>query len=96
MKYSVEYLPDKEIVSVKINGRLNYKFAEQYSKEAVRLANINDCDKFLFNHTETILNGDGMNLHATGDELQQFGFKNNDRVAIIYGKDSMKKTFVKI
>ena len=36
-----------------------------------------------------------MNLHATGDELQQFGFKDKDRVAIIYGKDSMKRHLLK-
>ncbi len=95
MKYSVDYIPDKKVVSVNINGRLNYKFAEQYSKEAVKLAHVNDCEKFLFNHSDTILNGDEINLHATGDELQQFGFKNTDRIAIIIGKVGKKKDLFK-
>ena len=95
MKYSVEYLNDQKVVSIKINGRLNFKSAEQYSKEAVKLAHLNDCNKFLFNHTETLFNGDGMNLHATGDELQQFGFKSDDHVAIIFVKNNQRSDLLK-
>lgn len=95
MKYSVEYIPDRKIVNVIFNGRLNFKLTEQYSKEAVKIAHQNNCVKFLFNHCESIPNGTAMNLHLTGDELQQFGFKNSDRIAIIIEKLGKNKDLLK-
>lgn len=83
MTYSADYLPDKKIVSVKMKGRLNFQVAEQYSREAVKLAHQYDCTKFLFDHTETTIQGRIYKLHMDGEELQQFGFKNTDRIAIV-------------
>lgn len=95
MKYSVEYIPDRKIVNVIFNDRLNFKLTEQYSKEAVKIAHQNNCVKFLFNHCKSIPNGTAMNLHLTGDELQQFGFKNSDRIAIIIEKLGKNKDLLK-
>lgn len=91
MKYTVDYLSDNKIVSVKMKGRLNFQIAEQYSREAVKLARQNDCTKFLFDHSETKMQGGVNNIHASGEELQQFGFKSSDRIAIVIanlGNDS--------
>jgi hypothetical protein len=91
MKYTVNYIENEKVVGVKINGRLNFKIAEQYSKEALKLARQNDCTKFLFDHTETIMQVGSNQIHASGEELQQFGFKNTDRIAIViadHGDDS--------
>ncbi len=83
MKYSVDYLQDKNIVIIKMKERLNFQIAEQYSKEAIKVAHQNDCTKFLFDHTKTTLR-DGINkIHMDGEELQQFGFKNTDRIAVV-------------
>ena len=83
MKYTVDYLTDEKIVSIKMIGRLNYQTAEQFSKEAVKLAHKHYCTKYLLNHKETVMPKGSTNLHATGDELQQFGLKNTDKIAII-------------
>ena len=83
MGYTVDYLPDKKIVSVKMKGRLNFQIAEKYSREAVKLAHQHDCTKFLFDHAETTIQGGINKLHMDGEELQQFGFKNTDRIAIV-------------
>lgn len=83
MNYSVNYIPDKKIVSVKNKGRLNFRIAEKYSTEAIKEARQNDCSKFLFDHSETVLKEGVNQIHARGDELQQFGFKDTDRIAII-------------
>jgi len=83
MNYTVNYIPDKNIVSVKNKGRLNFQIAEKYSTEAVKEARQNDCSRFLFDHSETILKEGVNQIHANGDELQQFGFKDTDRIAII-------------
>ncbi|OGU55345.1 MAG: hypothetical protein A2V66_03990 [Ignavibacteria bacterium RBG_13_36_8] len=91
MEYTVDYLMDKKIVSVKMKGRLNFQVAEQYSREAVKLARQNDCTKFLIDHTETTMQGGVNKIHSTGEEMQQFGFKNTDRIAIVIanlGNDS--------
>jgi hypothetical protein len=83
MKYTVDYLPDEKIVIVKMKGRLNFQVAEQYSKEAVKLAHQNDCTKFIFDHTKTTQQGGINKIHTDGEEMQQFGFKNPDRIAIV-------------
>ena len=83
MEYTVDYLPDKKIVVVKLKGRLNFQIVERYSKEAVKLARQNDCTKFLFDHTKTTMKTEVNKIHAAGEELQQFGFKNTDRIAIV-------------
>ncbi|MBN1302655.1 MAG: hypothetical protein JW995_15660 [Melioribacteraceae bacterium] len=74
-----------------MKGRLNFKIAEQYSKEAIKLAHKNECTKFLINHTETLLSGTIDKIHTEGEELQQFGFKSTDQIAVILpnlGEDS--------
>ena len=83
MKYSIDYLPDKNIVGIKLKGRLNYQIVEEYSREAIKLARKNNCYKFIFDHRETTRNGSILNIHTNEDELQQFGFKDTDRIAII-------------
>ena len=93
MKFMVDFLPERGVISVNIQGRLNYQVVEQYSKEAVKLARINKCSKFLLNHKEITLRKEMINLHTTGDELQQFGYKNTDRVAILIGNKASVKNF---
>jgi len=83
MEYTIDYLPDKEIVDVKVKGRLNFQTAEQYSKEALKLARENNCMKFIFDLKETAVHEGGTNLHTAGDELQQFGFMSSHMIAII-------------
>lgn len=93
MKYTVEYSPEKEVVTLNIQGRLNFQVVEQYSKEAVKLARMNDCKKFLLNLKDITLRKEMINLHTTGDELQQFGYKNTDRVAILIGNRASVRNF---
>jgi hypothetical protein len=83
MEYTVDYLPDKKIVSVKMTGRLNFQIAEKYSKDAIKLAHEYKCTRFLFDHTETTKQSGVGNIHMIGEELQQFGFKNTDKIAIV-------------
>lgn len=83
MEYTIEYLPDKNIVSVKMSGRLNFHIAEQYSKDAIKLAHQYKCTRFLFDHSDTTINGGINKIHMLGEELQQFGFRNTDRIAIV-------------
>ena len=93
MKYKIDYLEEKKVIEVTISGRLNFQVVEEYSKEAVKLGRKNDCYKFLINHKEITLRKEMINLHTTGDELQQFGFKNSDRVAILIGNRSSVRSF---
>ena len=93
MNYTVDYLPDKKLVSIKIKGRLNFHIVGEYSKEALKLARENDCTSFLLDHIETTRNPGITNLHTSGDELQQFGFKNTDRIAIVLGDHTEELDF---
>ncbi|MFH1196067.1 MAG: hypothetical protein V1720_10155 [bacterium] len=83
MEYVIDYLPDKGYVAVKNVGRLNFQKAEKYSKDAIKLARQNDCSKFLFDHRATKISGGVNKIHTYGEELQQFGFKDTDHIAII-------------
>lgn len=61
--------------------------AQQYSTEALKLARENNCSKFLFDHTRTLLEAGVYKLHTDGDTLEQFGFKSNDDIAVVISVD---------
>lgn len=88
MEYTVDFLPDKNIVHIRVKGRLNFQLAQRYSKEAIKIARLNKCRCFILDHTETLLKDDVNKLHSSGEELQQFGFKNTDKIAIIVPQKS--------
>lgn len=92
MKYSLNHLEDKNIVEVKMRDRINFKAAELFSKEALKLAKDTDCSKFLIDHTDTIANGNSINFHATGDDLQQFGFTSGDKIAFLINDPKSNST----
>ena len=83
MEYTVSYNPGKKIVNIKNEGRLNFQKASQYSVEATKLAHLNNCNKYLIDHTDTRLEHGLYKLHTDGAALENFGFKSTDRVAII-------------
>jgi hypothetical protein len=90
MEYTLEYLEDKEIVQVKVKGRVNFQIAQQYSKQAIKLAHEYNCKKYLINHSKTSLEANIYKIHTDGDSLENFGFKNTDKIAIVIvsGKDA--------
>lgn len=87
MEYSLDYLEDSKIVEVKVKGRVNFKIAQQYSIEAIKLAHEYNCKKFLINHTKTLLEENIYKIHTDGDALEQFGFKITDKIAIVISRD---------
>ena len=86
MEYTVEYLEDKEIVQVKVKGRVNFQIAQQYSIEAIKLAQEYDCKKYLINHSKTSLEANIYKIHTDGDALEKFGFKSTDKIAIVISR----------
>ena len=92
MGFTVDYQTDRDVVVIKTRGRLNFKTAQQYSIEATKLAHRNKCNKYLIDHTETELKNGIHKLHTDGDELEQFGFKGKDRLAIVilHAKDDAR------
>lgn len=83
MLYTVDYIPDKNIVAVKMTGRVNFQIAEQYYKEAVKTARQNNCTKFLIDYSESVSSQECNNIHTGGEEMQQFGFQSADSVAVV-------------
>lgn len=88
MEYEVNYNTGKKIVNIKNEGRLNFQKASQYSIEATKLAHENNCNKYLIDHTDTVLERGLYKLHTDGAALENFGFKSTDRVAIIISSAS--------
>jgi len=87
MEYSIDYLEDKDIVQVKVKGRVNFQIAQQYSIEAKKLAHEYNCRKFLINHTKTLLEANIYKIHTDGDALEQFGFKSTDKIAVVISRE---------
>lgn len=83
MEYLLEFLSDKKIVLMKMNGRVNFKTAEEYSVSALKMAKENNCSKFLFDHSNTKTSKGVNKFYASGSELEQFGFSSTDRVAVL-------------
>jgi len=87
MEYTIEYLEDKNIVQVKVKGRVNYQLAEKYSTEARKLAHEYNCIKYLINHSKTSLEANIYKIHTDGDALEKFGFKSTDKIAIVISRN---------
>jgi len=87
MEYTVEYLEDKNIVQVKVIGKVNFQIAEQYSREARKRAHEYNCKKYLINHSKTSLEANIYKIHTDGDALEKFGFKHTDKIAIVISRD---------
>jgi hypothetical protein len=83
MEYTINYNTGKKIVNIKNEGRLNFQKASHYSIEATKIAHLNNCNKYLIDHTDTMLERGIYKLHTDGAALEHFGFKNSDLVAII-------------
>lgn len=87
MEYLINHDEDKNIISIKVKGKLNFKQAEKYSIEAIKLARQYQCHKYLINHLETKLEDAGLyKLHTDGAALEKFGFKDTDKIAIIISR----------
>ncbi|HKJ80548.1 MAG TPA: hypothetical protein VJ954_00890 [Ignavibacteriaceae bacterium] len=89
--YTVSFEADKDILSIKNSGRLNFQKASQYSTEATKLAHQNNCNKYLIDHSDTMLEHGLYKLHTDGAALESFGFKSTDRVAIILSSSSERE-----
>ena len=87
MSYKIDYLKDKKIVQVVVQGRVNFKIVRQYSIDAIKLSRGNNCKKFLINHSKTLLESGVYRLHTDGDTLEQFGFDPGDKIAIVISND---------
>lgn len=96
MSYTINYLKEKEIVQVEIQGRVNFSLAKQYSIEAIKLAHEHNCKKFLIDHTKTSLEAGIYKLHTDGDALEQFGFQSSDKIAIVISSDKKDNHFSEI
>jgi hypothetical protein len=94
MQYEIDYNHEMQFVNIKVNGKVNYKLAEEYSIEAAKLARHNNCHKFLIDHTGTKLEDAGIyKLHTDGAALEKFGFKSTDKIAIIISRDKDDRLF---
>ncbi len=83
MGYETEYQSDKGIVTVKIDGKINFEIVRQYSTEAIKLAHRNKCKKILIEHTGQDQKSETYHIHTDRSELEQFGLKKTDKVAIV-------------
>jgi len=94
MSYKLNYLDDKNIVTVEIEGRVNFNIVQEYSTAALKLAREHNCSRFFLDHTGILPGTDTSRLHTDGDTLEQFGFKSNDKIAVLINGDPSKEQFL--
>lgn len=90
-EYTVSFNADNNIIYVKNGGRLTFQKASQYSTESTKLARQHNCSRYIIDHTDTRLEHGLYKLHTDGAALENFGFKNTDRVAVILSGESEGK-----
>ncbi len=84
MGYSIKYEASSNYIKVDVVGKVNFKLAEEYSTEAVKLAHENRCRNFIIDHKKTDPEASGIyKLHTDGAALEKFGFKSTDKIAIV-------------
>jgi hypothetical protein len=83
MGYETEYQSYKGIVKVTIDGKLNFEIVRKYSIDSTKLAHRNKCKKFLIEHSGEDQKSETYHIHADSSELEQFGYKKTDMVAIV-------------
>ena len=93
MSYTINYLKDKKIVQVEIQGKVNFRIAKQYSIEAIKIAHEYNCKKFLIDHTKTLPEAGIYKIHTDGDALEQFGFLRGDKIAVVISSDKNDSHF---
>lgn len=93
MEYKLNFLPNIEIISIKNIGRLNFQKARHFSTEATKLAHLNNCNKYLIDHTDTSLEQGIYKLHTDGASLERFGFTKTDRIAVVISGEKDRHYF---
>lgn len=84
MGYSIKYEASDNYIKIDVMGKVNFKLAEEYSTEAVKLAHENGCHNFIIDHKKTNPEASGIyKLHTDGAALEKFGFKSTDKIAIV-------------
>jgi hypothetical protein len=94
MGYTLSYQSNKKIILITVEGKLSFSIAKQYSIEAGKLAHTSKCNKFLIDHSKTTLQDGIYKIHTDGEELEQFGFKKTDRIAIVISRDKDDRHFL--
>ena len=93
MSYTLNYLEDKKIVQVDIQGKVNFRIVKQYYIEAIKLAHEYNCKKFLIDHSKTLQEDGIYKIHTDGDALEQFGFLSSDKIAVVISSDKNDSHF---
>jgi len=93
MSYTLNYLEDKKIVQVDIQGKVNFRIVKQYYIEAIKLAHEYNCKKFLIDHSKTLQEAGIYKIHTDGDALEQFGFLSSDKIAVVISSDKNDSHF---
>ncbi len=87
MSCTINYIEEKEIVQVNVEGRVNFKIAQQYSIDAIEIAREYNCKHFLLDHSNTILGEENYRIYTDGNSLEHFGFTRHDKIAIVISGD---------
>jgi len=93
MAYLVKFLSDQKVISITVEGKLNFGMVKQFTTEAIKLSHTYKCNNFLIDHTKTTLQEGIYKLHTDGEELEQFGFQKTDRIAIVISRKKDDKHF---
>ncbi len=88
MDWSNSINKEKGIIFIKIQGKKNIPDSIRLVTESAEIARNNNIKKFIFDFTKTEDKYSVIDIYDNLNNVKNYGFKKNDRVAIV-GKDTV-------
>jgi hypothetical protein len=93
VSYDVQFDADKGIVYTVASGPMDADYAAEFSIEALKVAEKNNCEKFLFDIRGTIITELAAGISQFALNLEKLGSKKSHKSAIVYASDEKDLRF---
>jgi hypothetical protein len=93
MPYQITSIEKDGLVVIKVTEFMNSEVAEQISKEIKSTENSKGLNKYLFDMRESQSKEALPNIYKFVSDLEKFGFRRSEKIALLYESDEMHHKF---
>lgn len=93
MSYDVQFDADKGIVYTVASGPMDADYAAEFAVEAIKIAEENNCEKFLFDVRGAVITELAAGISQFALNLEKLGSKKSHIIAIVYESDEKDLKF---
>ncbi len=87
MGFTVQYQPERNVISVWTEGDLDNSVLENAACEAFKLASEHDCRRFLLDSTRSVVTEGTSGIFQFAAGLEELGLRRTDWVAVVIARD---------